>query len=940
MPVLLLRVRSIALAAGLLFALLFPQPVRAQDGTEPRAIISTADRSHAAAPRARAVPTEEIIQVNGNLDEGVWAGAPPVTEFTQMDPEEGRPVSERTEVRIVFDAQALYIGAMLYDRGPLVTRLARRDAMIPDSDFFVVLIDSYHDHQTAYRFATNPSGMRRDEIVSGGGGGGGPGRGGGGGGRGGGRGFGGGFGDTSWDPIWDVATAVTDSGWVVEMRIPFSQLRFSRDDEQTWGIQIERKINRKQEQAVFAFTPKLERGGVARYGHLEGIRGIAAGRRVEILPYIGARAEYRDVGGVGVGFANPYRSGSDYFANAGLDMKYRISSNLTLDATVNPDFGQVEMDPAVINLTAYETRFDEKRPFFVEGAEIFRFGEGGPMSRAGPGPQLLYSRRIGRAPQGRLPSEAVFADAPSTTTILGAAKLTGKIGNGWSVGLLDAVTGREAAPWIDRGGVNGESELEPATNYLVGRIRRDMSGGATRFGVLASAVNRRLSDPVLAGLLRSDAYAGGADFVHEWADRTWKFSSSFSSSLVFGDDVAMIRTQRSSARYFQRPDADYLQVDSTARSMGGYYAMADLNKQAGAYQAKVALAAASPGYEVNDLGFQTAADRIILDTNFAREENRPGAVLRRWDIRGGPDVIWNFGGDRVHSEFNAFGSWQWVNYWGGGARLAFSPSVDDDRLTRGGPLARRPSGYSGNFDISSDNRKRYTMRGSYRWGADQGGSWENTAELTLTYKPRGNWEFRVGPELTRSYSAAQYVTTVADARASHTYGRRYIFADLSQTTLALETRVNVTMSPALSFELFAQPLISSGDYGTLKEFSQPGTFDFAHYGVDIGALSRQSNGYFEVDPDAGGPANAFRVQDLDFNIRSLLGNAVLRWELRPGSTLFLVWQQARAGSITGMDVDPTLHRVGNFDLGRDTRELIGIRPENIFLIKMNYWLNP
>jgi hypothetical protein len=368
--------------------------------------------------------------------------------------------------------------------------------------------------------------------------------------------------------------------------------------------------------------------------------------------------------------------------------------------------------------------------------------------------------------------------------------------------------------------------------------------------------------------------------------------------------------------------------------------MGELNKQAGRVQAKMALAAASPGFEVNDLGFQTAADRVILDTNFTLEETRPGRVLRRWDVRGGPDGVWNFGGDRVHAEFNVGWSWQAVNYWGGGGRVAVSPAVDDDRLTRGGPISRRPPGYSASLDLNSDNRKQLTLRGGIEWGADEAGSWENRGDLTLTYKPRGTWEIRFGPELSRSYAVAQYVTTVADPRATDTFGRRYIFADLDQTTVGLETRVNVTFSPGLSFELFAQPLVSSGDYGTLKEFRRPGGFDFLRYGEELGTLDRQTDGYFRVDPDGAGTAPAFRVEDRDFNIRSLLGNAVLRWEWREGSTLFLVWQQTRAGSITGLDVDPTFHRVGNFDLGRDARELLGIRPDNILLIKLNYWLNP
>src|SRR5690606_20706215 len=302
--------------------------------------------------------------------------------------------------------------------------------------------------------------------------------------------------DDSWDPVWTVATDRTDEGWSVEMRIPFSQLRFSPADEQVWGIQLERTIHRNQESAHFSFTPRLERSGVQRYGHLDGLQGLRPGRRLELLPYITARAEYLQVNQVpGIGFSNPFRDGAETVADAGLDLKYGITSNLTLDATVNPDFGQVEVDPAVINLTAFETRYEERRPFFVEGAEIFSFGEGGPTGSTGRQPEVLYSRRIGRAPQGSVPSSAVFSEEPSATTILGAAKVTGRTTGGWAIGLLQAVTGETEARYVDEEGERGVAVLEPLSNYLVARVRRDVRDGSTRYGAFFSAVNRDLEDP-------------------------------------------------------------------------------------------------------------------------------------------------------------------------------------------------------------------------------------------------------------------------------------------------------------------------------------------------------------------------------------------------------------------------------------------------------------
>ena len=548
---------SPVLVLSTILPFLHPGPVRAQ---EPRRALSPPGASpvkevaHALdAPQATAIRIDSQITVDGRVEEDAWLETPAITEFTQLDPDEGAPASLRSDVRIVYDDEALYIGAMLYDADNVSSRLARRDAQVPDADYFIVSLDSYHDHGRAYRFSVNPSGQKRDAIVQN-------------------EGFGG---DDSWDPVWAVVTAVTYEGWSVEMRIPFSQLRFSRAHVQEWGLQLERIIRRRQENLVFAFTPKLEQGGVPRYGHLQGIRGIDAGRRLELLPYVAGQGEFIQQEPTGdVGFGNPYRTGSDYFGNGGVDLAYRLTSNLTLNGSINPDFGQVEVDPAVINLTAFETRHQERRPFFVEGADIFDFGRGGPGGNVGGTPDLLYSRRIGAAPQGEVPSTAIFSDVPAATTILGAAKLTGRTQNSWYVGVLDAVTQREKGVWTDASGVRGASVVEPATNFFVGRVRKDTRGGRTSFGGIASAVNRRLGErDLLSGELHSSAYSAGLDLMHEWADRTWRFSAAVASSYVGGTREALLRTQRSSARYFYRPDAGHLELDSAATSMAGHYAM-------------------------------------------------------------------------------------------------------------------------------------------------------------------------------------------------------------------------------------------------------------------------------------------------------------------------------------------------------------------------------
>ena len=881
---------------------------------------SVAGYRHELAPTATATRVVGAITIDGLLDDAIWQQVAPISDLLQTAPLEGQPATERTEVRFVYDDDAIYVGARLHDRSPVTSRLARRDSRLGDSDSFVLLLDSYHDHETAYRFWTNPSGVKGDAIVTGNR-------------RGG--------GDSSWDPVWDLATAVTDSGWVVEMRIPFSQLRFDREDQQVWGIQVERNIQRNQENATFPFTPRLERAGVSRFAHLNGMAGIEPGRRLELLPYAVARGEYLQLHApAGVAFGNPYRSGADHFAGAGVDLKYRIASNVTLDAAVNPDFGQVEADPSVINLTAFETRFSERRPFFVEGADIFSFGEGGPVGSVGRPPQILYSRRIGRSPRGSVPSEAVFSDVPTATTILGAAKITGRVGDGWSLGVLEAVTAGETASYLDANREAGELAVEPAANHFVARLRRQIRGGATRFGVIGTAVNRDVRGTTLASKLHSSAYSGGFDFAHETTDRMWMFSGLVAGSHVAGTADAIVRTQRSSARYFQRPDADHVEVNPSATSLKGLYVMGFIGKQAGSFTMRNGVAFVSPGFEANDLGFQSHADRVLFDTHYQYNQVEPGRILRSWNASMSPDAVWNSAGDRVFANVNAMLNLTFLNYWRTSFRVQVDPWTDDDRLLRGGPMARSPGSFSGRLNLNSDSRRAAVARATYSWGSDDAGGWNRRVQLNLSARIRETLQISFGPSYSRSYSTAQYVTRIDDPLAGATFGSRYVFADLDRTTLSLETRVNATFSPTLSLQLYVEPFASAGDYGFLKEFSAPGTFDFLEYGTDVGTVTQDADGNSSIDPDGDGPAGSFKVSNRDFNYRSLLGNAVLRWEWRPGSTLFLVWQQRRVNSVIGQGPAGANRWVGTFDLGRDAGDLFSVPADNILMIKVNYWLNP
>jgi len=893
-----------------------------------------AGTEHARRPVAVATPLVGQVTLDGVLDEPGWADAPAVTRLVQLDPDEGQPVSERTDIRILYDGEALYVGARLHDTRAPSGRLVRRDSYVLDSDWLSVAIDSYHDHLSAFRFSVNPAGVRRDELFTSSG-----------------RTVSstsavvtdrGGLVDASWDPVWSAATSVSDTGWVAELRIPFSQLRFSAADVQTWGLQIERRIARKQELAMFAFTPKNQPAGVPDFGHLQGLARVRASRRLEVMPYSSGRLFMRPVAArePSVAFDDPFRARAELSARFGADVKFRVTSNFTLDATLNPDFGQVELDPAVVNLTAFETQFAEKRPFFVEGAEILRFGtsifgapEGGPA-------QIVYSRRVGRAPQLGTPDSAVYADLPDVATVLGAAKLTGRTESGWSVGVLEAVTGRAEATFMTTAGGRGSAVVEPLTSYFAGRVKRDMNGGRSTLGALATAVNRRLSAGAPGDALRSAAYGGGVDFRSETANRAWSVVGSFSPSLVTGSAAAIAATQRASNHYFQRPDAPHLAFDPAATSMRGYRAQVDAGKRAGSWTGNVALTASSPGYEINDLGFQTSTDRIVLDPNVTYEHTRPGSLLRRWSVRAGPDNVWTYGWELVRRQSYLTVQGQFLNYWQANLQLNHASPSFNDRLTRGGPLTRTPSSNGARFDVGTDPRKRYTAAGQINRTVDRSGLSQTIYSLDLGVKPAANIEIQVGPDLTRLRQPAQYVTTITDATATRTFGRRYVFAPLEQTTLAIDTRLNVTFSPRLTLELYAQPFASSNDFGGLKELRAPRTFDFDRYGADAGTITTDDAGTSTVDPDGAGQAPSFKVTDRDFDLTSLRGNAVLRWEWREGSTLYVVWQQDRAERLSGVEAALRGRDVGSLDLGQSAGDLFAVRPSNVLLFKVSYWLNP
>lgn len=808
--------------------------------------------------------------IDGNLSEAAWQSAPEFTDFTQHDPDDGKPATMRTTLRIVYDDHAIYFAAKMIDVHPPTAPLFRRDTYA-QSDYLSIAIDSQHDRLTGNSFSVAPAGVQADAVL---------------------------FNDTdddeSWDGVWESATKIVADGWIAEVRIPFSQLRFPDQAEHVWGINVTRKTVRNNEQVRIVNTPKGEAGFVSHFADLVGLQGIHRGRPLEVVPYGVMRSDVLTRADRG----DPLIDRRASKGRAGLDLKYALSSNLTLTGTINPDFGQVEVDPAEINLSEFETFYSERRPFFTEGLNLFRFNDSpaqGHFNFIFP-PSLFYTRRIGRTPQGR--PDADFVAAPSETAILGAAKVTGKLPGGWSIGILDALTSRERAR-ILTGTEFGHQAVEPLTNYFTARVTKQFQDRA-RVGMILTSVKRRLPGELTA--LRRSATVGGIDGFLRLGDKSWILEGSAIGSLVEGSAESIERTQRSSSRYYQRPDARHVVYDPTRTSLGGWGGRAMLSRSAGRWRPSIQVQGYSPGLETNDAGFLRRTDIISSSAVVQYVNQTLTKTFRNRQFVTGTWLNHNFDGDRVEQSafFNGFLLFQ--NYWRARGGMHVRAGAISDRATRGGPLVRTPPERDYFAGISSDDRKRvsYDLFTSYERSSD--GSYGKSLRGGVAWRPSSNLQLQLEPTLRRSHGYNQYVTSLADSTATATFGRRYLFANLEQRTFELGTRADWTLSPRLSFQLFLQPLISSGDYHDYHALAAARTRSYTAY-----------SDYISND---------------DFNFRSVRGSAVIRWEFRPGSALYVAWNENRAGAAT----------VGDFRFGRDLRAIPSEPSHDVFLVKVSYWL--
>jgi hypothetical protein len=858
--------------------------------------------------QAQAARTTQPPVIDGVLDDDAWQQAQPITGFVQRAPNPGAAATLPTEARILYDDGAVYVSMRMHDPSPdsLVTPLGRRDLAGISSEWAHVMIDSYNDRRTAFRFSVNPRGVQKDAFHSN---------------------------DTNedlgWDAVWQSGARVDSAGWTVEYRIPLSQLRYSgAAGEQTWGIQVTREIARRSEVVDWSRIHPDRNGFVSQFGELAGIRGLRTARRLEVIPYSVARVT-RAPGTA----EDPYWSRNDGFGSMGADVKYGLTSDFTLTATINPDFGQVEADPSEVNLSAFESFFQERRPFFTEGSDIFSFNVGFPYSVRGAhfgNDQPFYSRRLGRQPQGGAPDAALFASAPEATTILGAAKLSGKTRSGWSIGLLDAVTAQEDVRFLTGDGRDA-LVAEPMTNYAVGRVIKDFNGGQSAVGAIATATHRDLEGADELSWMPSSAYLAGLDARHRFGGDNYLLGAALVGTHVRGSEDAIAGIQTRAGHYFQRPDADHLDLDLDATTLSGWMGRASVEKVGGGHwRGGVYTHARSPGLEMNDLGYIRNADWLLAGARLGYVEFRPGKVFRNWNAGLHQWNGWSFGRERLSTGFNAGAEGTYLNNWGSWVNMNHEFQALRADVLRGGPSFTGPAYTNFETGFWTDSRRRLSADmwggGWNEWGTS-GGGWFTGANLNV--RPSSRIQLSVGPRINVSQDPWIFV---AEGRAD---GRsHYVFSHIRNRTVAISTRLNYAFTPKLTLELYAQPFVAAGEYSAFKEVSdgRADRFDdrFRVYaeGTEIDA---GEPGEYGVRLDGTGDPD-FTFRNPDFNFKELRTNAVLRWEYRPGSTVFVVWSHGRRHFAPD----------GSFQVDRDFGRLFDddlSPPTNVLLVKVNYWLN-
>jgi len=827
-------------------------------------------------------------KIDGLLDDDCWQQGTWFDRFVQQQPNEAAPPSEKTALKILYDDENLYVAIRAFDGEPdkIERRLSRRDNW--GGDVVGIALDSYFDRRSAFEFDLTAAGGKLDVLH-----------------------LDNWKFDFNWDAVWYGETSIDDSSWIAEMKIPFSQLRFPEKDEYVWGLHVFRWLHKNMEEDQFTLIPLSAQTMTSLFGELRGIKDIKPRRRIELLPY--ARSNATATGG-GSGSVDVEKA-----AAAGLDAKIGLMSNYTVDVTVNPDFGQVESDPSVLNLTSFETFYSEKRPFFMEGSSLFDFKLGND--------RVFYSRRIGEKPRYNPAADGgAYSEPIASTPILAAAKLTGKSNDGLAVGILQAVTNELQAD-ITTGSIRSNRSVQPLTNYLVGRIQQDLNNSNTVIGGIFTSGYRDIDDDHLKFLSRS-ATTMGIDFKHQWQDKTYYAQLKAVGSRIEGSREAITALQTAPAHYFQRPDENELEVDPYLTSLTGYGVEIKAGKAAtGHWRYSESIYARSTGFNLNDLGYIRRADGIDQESKISYVVNEPGKVLRNYTISGTQTNSWSFDGVHLTGGLKAELKANMNSLWGFSTSVTRNRYALDTHLLRGGPALYLPPSWQGNISMSSDRRKKiiFSLSGNGAVADDNSKLYHNVRP-SISWRATNTLDIRTSVCMESNSDDYQYITTkqVNDNSA-------YLLGQLDQKSLSITFRFDYLLTRDLSIQYYASPFVSVGEYTNFKRVeSAHASNEDRRYHVysDDEMLPVDDTGILQFDENLDGSAD-FTIYNPDFNFGELRSNLVIRWEYKPSSTIYLVWSQSRDmyGSLEHKTLSDSLGGLGK------------AVHDDIFLIKFSHWFS-
>jgi hypothetical protein len=824
--------------------------------------------------------------IDGVLNDSCWKTGEWAGNYTQWVPNEGAKPSQPTYIKILYDDKNIYVAIRACDNEPgkIVRKSSRRDDF--PGDVVGINFDSYHDHRTGFEFDVTAAGQKADLLLTN------P-----------------SSCDMNWNAVWFVKTGMEDSAWVAEFEIPLSQLRYSSDSVQVWGMHCWRWIDRFLEESDWEPQSSQGPGILYLFGELHGIKNLPKSRRIEIMPYaLGRLKTMKTEEG------NPFnKHGRNWMGNVGLDAKIGLSSNFTADVTINPDFGQVESDPSEMNLTVFETYYDEKRPFFLEGKNIYSFDFDDV--------NLFYSRRIGHAPTySPTLQDNEFMKYPDNTSILSAVKLSGKTANGLSIGILQSLTAYEEAT-IDSLGVRKKTGVEPLTNYTIARVQKDFKQGNTIVGGIFTSTNRFIHDDYLKSLNR-EAYTGGLDFLHQWHDKEFYVESKLVGSLIKGDNSAIADLQQSSARYYQRPEADYISFDSSRTQLEGYGGYFKIGKGSkGLWRYSTELNWRSPGLDLNDIGYMQTSDILKQKATLYYFINKPALIFRTFNLTLTQTNKWNFGLEHTSSGANFAAYMEFLNKFSSYTSFDYTAKVLDTRILRGGPAMKLPNTWSNYSYIKTDPSRKFVFYVETNYAARANNSAKYySLEPTISYLPISALKLSMSVFYSSNMDELQYVATTT-ANAS----QRYVLGKINNDTWGATFRIDCNITPELSIQYYGSPFTSTGKYSDFKVISNPKA---ESYNDRYSMLNPVLNGStYEVSENNNAQVD-YSFSNPDFSFSQFRSNLVLRWEYRPGSQVYLVWSQERTGYTSEYQ-----------SIKRTAEDLTDIFPNNVFLVKFSYWFS-